>query len=328
MTPTPLFVIGRCEISPAAAEAVRTIGIDPMTLFARHERGDWGNAPDWLCGENRNAARCERFSHAIRSFYRIDAQHEFVVVTARNRSRTRLLLHTEFLTREVSVSEGYAVWADTYDFLNPLVAVEEPAVDKLLATLPPIVSAIDVGTGTGRLARKLALRGATDVLGVDATPEMIAVARTKSREESLKNLRFALASLGEAPLPAASNSFDLLTCGLMLCHLPDLRGALEECVRVVRRDGLLLLTDFHPATSAFGWRTDFICEDGVYQLPNPPHTREDYLDGLTEAGCRLLDVQDIAVGGEPYGDVSDAVMQAKGWPPLCLVVLAQKQIRS
>jgi len=53
----------------------------------------------------------------------------------RDRSGTRFLLDTSFLTCEVSVQEGYGVWADSYDFLNPLAAVEEPAVDTLLATL-------------------------------------------------------------------------------------------------------------------------------------------------------------------------------------------------
>src|SRR5258706_72870 len=64
--------------------------------------------------------------------------------------------------------------------------------------------------------------------------------------------------------------------------------------------------------------------EGIYLLPNAPNTREDYLDALTEAGCRLLNVQDIALDGGPYGDVSEAVMKGKGLPPLCLVVLAQK----
>ncbi len=325
MTASPLFAIGRREVSPAAAEAARAARIDPDTLFDRHERGDWGDAPEWLRRDNGNAALLEAHSHAIHSRYRLDAQREFMVVTARDRSRTRLLLATEFTPREVSVQEGYALWAATYDHLNPLVAVEEPVVEALLVALPPVASALDVGTGTGRLARKLAHRGIADVLGVDATPEMLAVARETAHREGLSNLRFELAALGDAPLPAAADSIDLLTCGLMLCHVPDLRAAIRECVRVVHPGGWLLLTDFHPATSAFGWRTDFISPDGVFLLPNTPNRREDYLNGLTEAGCRLLDVQDIALGSEPYGDVSEVVVKAKGLPPLCLVVLAQKQ---
>jgi len=78
-------------------------------------------------------------------------------------------------------------------------------------------------------------------------------------------------------------------------------------------------------TSTFGWRTDHITPDGVFLLPNTPNTRADYLDALTEAGCTLLEVHDIALDGTPYGDVSEAAVKAKGMPPLCLVILAQKQ---
>jgi ubiquinone/menaquinone biosynthesis C-methylase UbiE len=325
MTTSPLFATGRREISAAAAEAARAAQIDPGAFFARHERGDWGEAPDWLQADNTRAALAESYSHAIRSHYRPEGAVEFLVITARDRTRTRLMLAREFSTRDVSVQEGYALWAATYDYTNPLVAVEEPVVDALLAALPPPASAMDVGTGTGRLARKLARLGAADVLGVDATPEMLRVARETARAEGLHNLRFALAVLGEIPLPAADASMDLLTCGLMLCHVPDLRGAIRECARVVRPGGWLLLTDFHPATAAFGWRTDLITPEGIHLLPNTPGTRQDYLDALIEAGCGLLSVQDIALDGAPYGDVSDSVVRAKGKPPLCLIVLAEKQ---
>ena len=323
MASAPVFTIGRREVSSAAAEAIRIAKLDPDALFDRHERGDWGEAPDWLKCDNERAALLSRYSHAIRSHYTLVMLHEIVVITARDRSRTRMMLASEFSTHEVSVQEGYARWATFYDHPNPLISVEEPVVDALLTGLPPVTSAIDVGTGTGRLARKVARRGAGSVLGVDATPEMLCVARENARSEGLHNLRFELGVLGEDPLPVAAASVELLTCGLMLCHLPDLRHALRECVRVVRPGGWLLLSDFHPSTSFFGWRTDFIDLDGIHLLPNTPNTRQDYLDALTDAGCRILDVHDIALDGAPYGDISDAAIKAKGLPPLCLVILAQ-----
>jgi len=326
MSSTPLFATGRHEISPAAAEAARTSGIDPQTLFARHEHGDWGDAPEWLRRDNANATALDSSFHAIRSHYKIGEQVEFVVVSARGRDRTRLQLASEYTSREVSVQEGYAAWAETYHYYNPLIAVEEPAVESLLGTFPLPASAIDIGTGTGRLARLLARRGVPEVLGLDATPEMLAVARATAQEEGLTGLRFALASLGEAPLPIAADTFEMLTCGLMLTHVPNLRDAIRECVRVVKPGGRLLLTDFHPATAVFGWRTDFVTPDCVYLMPNGPNTREDYLEGLTDAGCDLLEVQDIALDGRPYGDLSEAAMRANGLPPLCLVILAQKRL--
>jgi ubiquinone/menaquinone biosynthesis C-methylase UbiE len=325
MGSAPLIEIGRREVTAAAAEAARAAGVPTDTLFDRHERGDWGDAPDWLRADNVRAALVERYSHAIRSHYKLGPECELIAVTARDRTMTRLMLARDLAPREVSVREGYSVWAATYDYVNPLVAVEEPVVDALLATLPPASSAMDVGTGTGRLAIKLARQGVGEVVGVDATPEMLAVARETCRREGLRGVRFELGLLGESPLPAADGSVDLVTCGLMLCHLPDLRAAIAECARVVRPGGRLLLSDFHPATSTFGWRADFINSDAIYLLPTTANTRQDYLDAVTAAGCRILDVRDIALDGSPYGDATPAAVAARGVPPLCLVILAEKQ---
>ena len=90
------------------------------------------------------------------------------------------------------------------DVFNPAVFRTTPLlVDAIGAHARPAMRVLDVGTGTGRLARKLARRSIPHVLGVDATPEMLAVAREKAQQEGLKNLHFALTALGEAPLPAA-----------------------------------------------------------------------------------------------------------------------------
>jgi ubiquinone/menaquinone biosynthesis C-methylase UbiE len=324
MMSMPLFEIGRCEVSPAVEAVLAAAGLDPQPFFARHEHGDWGEAPDWLRGLNDRAAHLASYGHAIRSHYLLDGLGEIMVVTAMDRSRSRLLLADEFDDHEASVQEGYAVWAASYDRPNPLIEVEEPVVDAILAGLPPIASAIDVGAGTGRLARKLAHLGAGDVLCVDATPEMLVVARETARREGLHTLRFELATIGPGPLPAASDAFDLLTCGLMLCHVPDVRAAIRECVRVVRPGGWLLISDFHPETSAFGWRTDHVTPEAVYLLPNMRNTRADYLDALTESGCTLVDVRDLDFDGKPYGEVTEATIRERGFPPFCLVALAQK----
>lgn len=326
MIASTVFPTGRREISAASAAALKAAGIDPASLFARHERGDWGDVPDWLQADNDRAAPLPRSSHALQSLYRVSPNVEVRIVSAADRSRTRMMRADEFGEIEVSVQEGYRQWAGSYEGRNPLIDVESPVVDAMLATLPRIASAIDVGCGTGRLARKLARNGVARVYAVDATPEMLAVARETSRQEGLERIVFERAVLGAQLIPSESGAFDLLTCGLMLCHLPDLKEGIRECARVVRPGGWLLLSDFHPATSSFGWRTDFIVPEGRLLFPNTPNTRQDYLDGLTESGCEILDVRDIALDGSPYGEISESIMRDRGWPPLCLVILAWKRV--
>lgn len=322
--PLPLF-LGRCEVTPAAQAALAQRGVNPLSLFRRHEDGDWGQVSEWLCRTNAEAVREGPSAHVIESCYHLNDGTEVLVMTAADRSHTRLLLASEYQKREVTSREGYALWSATYDaFFNPLIAVEQPAVDTLLAGLLPVSTAVDVGTGTGRIALNLASRGVR-VTGFDQSPEMLRAARRAAQAAGLGNIEFAEASLEDGALPATSGQFDLLTCALALCHVQYLKASVRECARLVRPGGHLLLTDFHPEAVAWGWRTAFM-EPGIcYSLPNPGHSREDYLQSLRDAGCVLLDVQDIALGGEPYGDSSPGVVAERGVPPLCLTILARKE---
>ena len=73
---------------------------------------------------------------------------------------------------------GYAVWAATYDDPgNDTMAIEEPVVLELLAGLPagPV---LDAACGTGRYMEHLLAAG-RDVVGMDASPEMLAAACAK-----------------------------------------------------------------------------------------------------------------------------------------------------
>jgi malonyl-CoA O-methyltransferase len=229
--------------------------------------------------------------------------------------------HMKEAFMEVSTQEGYAIWASTYDNeQNPLIVIEEPRVTELTSSLS-ITRALDVGTGTGRHALSLARRG-IHVTAIDQSPEMLANAQQKAQREGLQ-IDFHLASLTDG-LPFATGQFDFLINALMLCHLPDIAGAIHECCRVVQPGGYLLITDFHPDGIERGWRTTFSLADSKYTLPNTPHTRAGYLQALTNEGCIIHQVIDIPVRTIPPGYAPDDFVHNYQDAPFCLIVLAQK----
>ena len=234
------------------------------------------------------------------------------------------MLESEFERREVSAQEGYARWADYYDLEhNPLIAVEEPHVDAILARLD-VETALDVGAGTGRLALKLARRGIA-VTAIDQSAEMLAVAEKNARRAKL-SIDFRTGSL-EDGLPFRPSQFGLVICGLMLCHVPDLAQAARSFWRVLCEGGYLLVTDFHPdATSIMGWRTVAWRPEGLYLLPNMPHTRGDYLHAVEQAGFVLLDVQDVPLRAVPPGYLvsQSEIASERGDTSLCLIISAQR----
>jgi ubiquinone/menaquinone biosynthesis C-methylase UbiE len=317
-----LFGTGSIEVTPAASEAMSRAGIGPALYLDRHRSGDWGDVEDWVGPHNAWALEHRSI---LRSRYKLPNGTYLLIATAYDRSYTRVMLEQEFEHREVSAQEGYARWAARYDHeMNPLIAAEQPHVDAILEGLQA-TRALDVGAGTGRLALKLARRGIA-VTALDQSAEMLAVAKQNARREGLA-IDFHQGSLEEG-LPFASGEFDLLTCALMLCHVPNLDQVTREFYRVLRAGGYLLITDFHPdAVANEGWRTVADWPDGRDLLPNMPYSRADYLQAVQEAGFALLEVQDVPVRDVPpdyFVSYEDAIRK-HGDTSLCLIVFAQKR---
>lgn len=139
--------------------------------------------------------------------------------------------------------------APYYDLLAALLtlgrerAFRERLVD--LARIAPGEAVLDVGCGTGSLAIAAKQRaGATGIVhGVDASPEMIALARRKAAKRGA-DVVFRTAVAESLPFPDAQ--FDVVLGTLMLHHLP--RAVREQCAREMRRvlrpGGRVLAVDF------------------------------------------------------------------------------------
>lgn len=100
---------------------------------------------------------------------------------------------------------------------------------------------LDAGCGTGTLSRLLATRGC-DVTGVDASSEMIATARSRlAGGTPAERLRFEeIPTI--ASLPFADRCFDGVLCASVLEYVPDVAQCLAQIHRVLRPDGLLLVS--------------------------------------------------------------------------------------
>jgi SAM-dependent methyltransferase len=121
--------------------------------------------------------------------------------------------------RPITTREGYDRWAPFYDEPgNHLLDIEQPIVREILDSLPVGV-ALDAACGTGRHTAYLASLGHR-VIGVDTSPEMLALAREKVREGE-----FYEADLHDVPLP--DDSVDLVVCAIALSHV--LEGIYVRC---------------------------------------------------------------------------------------------------
>jgi ubiquinone/menaquinone biosynthesis C-methylase UbiE len=101
---------------------------------------------------------------------------------------------------------------------------------------------VDVGTGTGRAALALAARGAS-VRGLDASAEMLAVARRRADQAAL-DIEF---TTGDAhALPLTDASADIAVSLRVLMHTPGWERCVAELCRVARR---AVVVDYPAAAS-------------------------------------------------------------------------------
>lgn len=181
---------------------------------------------------------------------------------------------------ELDVGAGYAAWADIYDSLpNFLIEAEQPVVHGLF-DLGPVGAAVDTACGTGRHTTALVTRG-YKTIGVDQSPEMVAIAQHKA-----PGAEFRIGRLESLPLD--DGSVDLAVCGLALTHLPDLSAAISELARVVRPGGRVIISDLHPIMILLCGQAHFDYRPGrLAFIRNHVHLVSDYLAAFSAMGLAV-----------------------------------------
>ena len=111
----------------------------------------------------------------------------------------------------------------------------------------------DLGCGTGNTLRWFAdhVGDEGEVIGVDVSPEQLAIAKAHAEAGGHRNIRVVEASIYETGLPRAA--FDIVHCRFVLCHLSRPMDAVREMAALARPGGLVIAFD--------------VDLDGLYSVP-------------------------------------------------------------
>ncbi|AFY97002.1 class I SAM-dependent DNA methyltransferase [Chamaesiphon minutus] len=192
--------------------------------------------------------------------------------------------------RTVAAHEGYAQWAGTYEdtvkqdmdlwLLDQIQSVNWSAVERCA----------DLGCGTGRTAAWLASKGVREIDGVDATSEMLDLARKRDVFASLR-----VADVCTTGLPTAS--YDSIVTCLVDEHLAELAPLYAEAARLARRGATYVLVGFHPFfIMAAGMPTHFQGDNGEpVAIETHIHLLSDHVQAALAAGWQLLELREQVI---------------------------------
>jgi malonyl-CoA O-methyltransferase len=221
---------------------------------------------------------------------------------------------------ELPTREGYDRWSADYDHdENPLVAMEEPEVDRLLGPVDGLDVA-DVGCGTGRHAVRLAAAGAR-VTAIDFSAGMLQGARAKPGAEAVS---FVTHDLQAPPLPLESASFDRVLNCLVLDHIASLQTLFGEMRRIVRPSGRIVVSVMHPAMNLRGSQARFVDPEtgGRIHVESQYHVVSDYVRAALAAELAIEHISEHAVP-DAIAERYPRAAKYRGWPMLLMLALKE-----
>jgi demethylmenaquinone methyltransferase/2-methoxy-6-polyprenyl-1,4-benzoquinol methylase len=143
----------------------------------------------------------------------------------------------------VSARELFAPLGSGYDRWSAVLSFgQDPRWRRFLVSqvdAGPGDTVLDVATGTGLVARELVRRHGCRVIGVDQSPEMLDVARRRSRE-----LPIELVWARAEELPFGEGEFDAVTFTYLLRYVDDPVTTLRGLVHVAKPGATIAMLEF------------------------------------------------------------------------------------
>jgi ubiquinone/menaquinone biosynthesis C-methylase UbiE len=149
----------------------------------------------------------------------------------------------------------------------------------------PAGKVLEVACGPGIVAEAIAPL-VSELVCIDATPEMITLAKSRLEASGVSNVDFREAYAES--IPFAEGTFDAIVTRLSFHHFVDMKAVLAEFRRVLRPKGRLIVADIISSAEPCESRL----HNALEQLRDPTHvhmfSKNEFQSALTESGYKLL----------------------------------------
>ena len=267
----------------------------------------------WILGQSQprvsrhlkllsDAQLVERIQEGAWAFYRladrgpataiIDALVTLLPDSDAHLDRDRQRLEAVKQERAEAAAAYFGEIAESWDRIRDLYVAESDVEQAMLAAAGDgsIDSLLDLGTGTGRILEVFAGRIGRG-LGIDASREMLSVARANLAKHNVRHCRVRHGDLYNLPVPPGS--MEVVTIHHVLHFLDDPSTAIARAAEALRPRGKLLIVDFAPHTLEI-LRSQYA------------HRRLGFDDSEVSAWCGAAGLEDVRVEHLRVGGANSA----------------------
>ena len=156
--------------------------------------------------------------------------------------------------KEKPSAEAYDLWSEDYDMQpgNLMLDLDEQLFSGLLKHLDLKDKNIaDIGCGTGRHWHKLLQQQPGRLTGFDVSSGMLNRLQEKFPEAYTCQITDNLFTT------VADATYDVIVSTLTIAHIEDITAALTAWCRILKTQGDIIITDFHPEVLAQGGKRTF-----------------------------------------------------------------------
>ncbi|MEX0313162.1 MAG: bifunctional demethylmenaquinone methyltransferase/2-methoxy-6-polyprenyl-1,4-benzoquinol methylase UbiE [Allomuricauda sp.] len=150
------------------------------------------------------------------------------------------------LGKKEQVKQMFDTISGDYDGLNRVISFgidlkwRRKVVSILSKKAPKNI--LDIATGTGDLAIAMTATGAEKIVGLDISPGMLEVGKTKITNKNLENTIEMVVGDSEN-LPFDDNTFDAVTVAFGVRNFENLEKGLSEILRVLKPGGSFVVLE-------------------------------------------------------------------------------------
>lgn len=182
----------------------------------------------------------------------------------------------------MNIQNAYNEWSGIYDANQNLTRDLDSIVTRNLLADLRFDSILELGCGTGKNTLFLAQIG-VNVHALDFSHGMIEKAKEQVKAE---NVRFSMADLTKR-WQCEDDSYNLITCSLVLEHIQDLSRIFSEAARTLRPNGKFFINELHPFKQYKGAKARFERKGETIEVDAFTHHISDFTNAATAHGLIL-----------------------------------------